>query len=329
MTPTIRDDAVWVTWERQTRNRSASDYFNVPLYEVIEEGPGRASRYLKSAVRTLAIVGQQKPRYLFAQNPSIVLALLAIALKPWRGVKVIIDAHNAGIHGPENGGRFLPRINRFIIRKADAVIVTNSELAEFITKCGGNPIILPDPLPNLERKMFPAERGGPKKLKAFCITSWSEDEPYQEILEAASAFTDEVQFFFSGNHKKVRSLRNNTIPCNVNLLGFIDENAFHHHLFSADFCIDMTKRADCMVCGAYESISAEKPVILSDTPVQRQYFSKGAVFSRNTAQDIKQAINQMVNSIEFMRRDAIDLKKEILEKETSQRTVLISQIQQL
>ncbi|MBW7470063.1 glycosyltransferase [Marinobacter sp. F4218] len=329
MPPTIRDDAVWVTWERQTRNRSASDYFNVPLYEVIEEGPGRASRYIRSTLRTIAIVGKQKPRYFFAQNPSIVLAVLAITLKPWRKFKVIIDAHNAGIHGPENGSRFLPRINRFVIRKADAVIVTNPELAEFITSCGGTPIILPDPLPNLERKMAPVECGGKKKIKAFCITSWSEDEPYREILEAASAFTDEVEFFFSGNHKKIRSLRTNTIPSNVHLLGFIDENAFHDHLFSADFCIDMTKRSDCMVCGAYESISAEKPVILSDTPVQRRYFSKGAVFSQNTAQDIKHAIDQMVNGIEPMRQDAVDLKKEILERETSQRAILLSQIQQL
>lgn len=329
MTPTIRDDAVWVTWERQTRNRSASDYFNVPLYEVIEEDSGRAWRYWRSILRTIAIVGEQKPRYLFAQNPSIVLAVLAIIIKPWQRFKVIIDAHNAGVHGPENSGRFLPRINRFVIRKADAVIVTNAELAQFITSCGGNPIILPDPLPNLNANMLPVDNRRPQKVKAFCITSWSDDEPYEEILEAASVFTDDVEFFFSGNHKKVKSLSDNPVPSNVYLLGFIDDNAFHHHLFSADFCIDMTKRSDCMVCGAYESISAEKPVILSDTPVQRRYFSKGAVFSKNTAQDIKHAITQMVNNIEIMSRHAIDLKKEILERENRQRAILLSQIQQL
>ncbi|MBW4933407.1 glycosyltransferase family protein [Marinobacter sp. F4206] len=325
----IREDAVWITWERQTRNRSASEYFNVPLYEIIEDNSNRALRYCKSTLRTLSIIGKKKPRYFFAQNPSIVLAILAISLKPLAKFKVIIDAHNAGIHGPENSGRILPTINQFIIRKADAVIVTNSELADHVNSCGGNPIVLPDPLPSLEMSKDTAVLDPQRKLKALCITSWSDDEPYREILEAASAFPDDIEFFFSGNYKKIGHLLPDAIPENVNLLGFVDERSFHDHLFSADFCIDMTKRSDCMVCGAYESISAEKPIILSDTPVQRRYFSKGALFSQNSALHITNTLQEMKDRIDTMRQDATDLKREILERETSQKALILSQIQRL
>lgn len=329
MTSKIRDDAVWITWERQTRNRSASSYFNVPLFEIIEDGSLRAFRYIKSILKTVAIISKERPDYFFAQNPSVVLAFLAISIKKLANCKVIIDAHNAGIHGPENSWRLVTSLNQYIIRKADAVIVTNSELADYVNACGGNAIVLPDPLPKLAGSQNPTTDAQPDNLKALCITSWSDDEPFLEILDAASRYTGEIDFYFSGNYKKIEHLLPAVLPPNVTLLGFVDEESFLHHLFTADFCVDMTKRLDCMVCGAYESISAEKPIILSDTPVQRRYFSKGTIFSENSSAAISDAIRTMKDSLVAMKKEATALKMEILERETNQKVSILSKIQQL
>ncbi|WP_286219891.1 hypothetical protein [Marinobacter apostichopi] len=329
MTGKIRDDAVWITWEKQTRNRSASSYFDVPLFEIIDDGSYRIARYLKSISKTVAIINRQRPRYFFAQNPSVVLALLAVSIGPLLRCKVIIDAHNAGIHGPERSNPLVRKLNRFIIRKANAVIVTNAELASYASSLGGNPIVLPDPLPLFTEDKGTAVEDRTSTLKALCITSWSDDEPLLEILEAAKKFEDEIVFYFSGNFRKTPHLIPNKLPANVNLLGYVDEAEFHRHLFSADFCIDMTKRSDCMVCGAYESISAEKPVILSDTPVQRSYFSKGTVFSKNSSMEIADAIKVMRNNLATMKMEAAQLKNEILKQEKNSKVSILLKIQQL
>lgn len=73
--------SVWITWERQTRNRSASAYLGIPLFEIIETSPYRILRYTKSILRTVKVLVENRPEIIFAQNPSIVLALLMVLIK--------------------------------------------------------------------------------------------------------------------------------------------------------------------------------------------------------------------------------------------------------
>lgn len=189
--------------------------------------------------------------------------------------------------------------------------------------------MLPDPLPQLPDVFYEETIKKATKLKALCITSWSDDEPFLEIIEAAAQFANTIDFYFSGNFSKVAQLLPRQMPTNVILLGFVDEDDFHRHLFSADFCIDMTKRTDCMVCGAYESIAAEKPIILSDTTVQRRYFSRGTVFSKTGREEIIVAIETMRDNFESMKLEVSKLKTEILAREASEKTSILTAIVQL
>lgn len=326
----LNQNGIWITWERQTRNRSASSYIDVPLFEIIHSDSRPILRYLRSLWKTIKILNRHNPKYVFAQNPSAVLSIITIALKRIHKYKVIIDAHNSGIYGPENKTNFLETVNKFIIRSSDAVIVTNADLADYVHSLGGTPIILPDPLPNLNTKRPPARNiNSGRKLKALCITSWSMDEPYLNILGAASNFEEDIDFYFSGNFQKVKTKLPNRLSSNINLLGFIDEEDFFNHLFDSDFCIDLTSRSDCMVCGAYESISAEKPIILSASDVQKCYFSKGAIFCENTSIGITNAIRNMATNTKKFQKEAAELKREILEREMNQKKTILEKIYSL
>ena len=53
-------------------------------------------------------------------------------------------------------------------------------------------------------------------------------------------------------------------------------------LYSVDATIDLTNRENCLVCGAYESVAAGKPMILSKTQALMEYFNKGAVYVEHT-----------------------------------------------
>lgn len=330
MQPDLNKNGIWITWERQTRNRSASSYINVPLFEIIYPDKHPFLRYVRSLLKTIKVLNKCNPKYVFAQNPSAVLSIVTISLKRIKKYKVIIDAHNSGIYGPEDRTSLIKRINKYIIRSVDAVIVTNDGLASYVESVGGNPIVLPDPLPKFNTELPSAQAIEKKrKLKAFCITSWSMDEPYLNILDAASNFEKDIDFYFSGNFNKVKNELSDRLSNNINLLGFIDEEEFFNHLFTSDFCIDLTNRSDCMVCGAYESISAEKPIILSSTDVQKSYFSKGAIFCDNTSCGISDAITMMTSDTTKFKKEASELKREILERERNQKNVIIQKIYSL
>lgn len=325
----FKDVGVWVTWERQTRNKSASNYLGTKLVEIAYPSRSRILRYIRCISKTITIIVRERPKFLFAQNPSVVLGLLSVLIRRISSIRVIIDAHNSGIFGPEESYRFIQKFNNFILKNANAVIVTNSGLANYVKSQGGNPIILPDPLPHLTLPNVSATLAKKKRLKAFCITSWSEDEPAREILTASSRFRDSVDFYFSGNYQKAFK---NSIPplhANAHLIGFVDENTFLEHLFSSDFCIDLTRRSDCMVCGAYESIAAEKPVLLSDSAALREYFYQGSVFCDNTTEGIANSILTITNRIDELKQDASQLKAKILKKEAQQKPLIIRKIKSL
>lgn len=325
MENSLHNSGVWITWERQTRNRSASSYLGIPLFEINSKSSNRLVRYTSCIAKTIRILIREKPRFLFAQNPSVVLALLCVFLGKIFKLKIIIDAHSSGVYGPERLEAPIRAMNNFVIRNCSAVIVTNDETSLYIKSVGGRPIVLPDPLPELSVN-FKIESVNNDRLKAFCITSWSEDEPFLQILSAAERFEHHVDIVFSGNYKKVSNLLPEKLPRNVSFLGFVSEEDFLNHLFSSDFCIDMTKRQDCMVCGAYESISAGKPIILSDTEVQKLYFEKGAVFCGNSCDEIAVGIGEMCAGIERYKTEALELKSEILEAEIKKKSFYVNEL---
>jgi hypothetical protein len=93
------------------------------------------------------------------------------------------------------------------------------------------------------------------------------------------------------------------------MLGYLSDQEYVEMLYSVDATIDLTTRENCLVCGAYESLAVEKPVILSDTQAIRTYFDTGVVYSKNTAVDLINAM-RLVISTKKMLRDEIKVLKE-------------------
>ncbi|HWP89498.1 MAG TPA: glycosyltransferase, partial [Burkholderiales bacterium] len=105
------------------------------------------------------------------------------------------------------------------------------------------------------------------------------------------------------------------VPANVKLTGFLSEHDFDHRLTHADVILDLTTRADCMVCGAYEAAAAQVPMILSDNPPTREYFSKGALFTDNSASSIAALIREMRAHHARLQREVVEIKQHILQRE--------------
>ncbi|RFA25152.1 hypothetical protein CAI21_19860 [Alkalilimnicola ehrlichii] len=135
---------VWLTWETQRRNRTASAALDAQLFEF--DSPSR-TRHIKAAVATLKTLHREQPKLIIAQNPSIVLAALAVRYGKFFRIPVAIDAHNAGLEPFGGEKRWANTLSQWLLRNADLTIVSNAALAERVHRHGGRAAVLPDPLP--------------------------------------------------------------------------------------------------------------------------------------------------------------------------------------
>lgn len=277
---------IWVTWETQLRNRSMTDRLGIPLFAVVSHN-ARLLRYLSSATRTLWIILRERPLVVVCQNPSMVLALWLLVLRPLLGFKLAIDAHYGGVT-PWTGNRFLQRILDKLNRAADLVIVTTQAHAAHVRALGGRAFVCPDPLPELA-----SDRGGESTVhkKVLLISSFDLDEPYREALAAASIMaSDGFHLSVSGNFRRA-GIDPGELP-QVEFLGFVPEEEYYRQLFTSEVVIDLTDVDNCLVCGAYEALSAGKPTVLSRQPALEEYFTGGTVFTKNRAPEIARAVKE-------------------------------------
>jgi glycosyltransferase involved in cell wall biosynthesis len=311
------DDNVWITWEIQRRNRSMSSRLGVALHELTTRKKGLL-RYVELIIRTFSLVAREKPARVFVQNPSIVLSMLMVCLKPVFRFILIVDEHNSGIYPLEGHSIFLNVFARIIVRFSDIVIVTNQVLADVCRRWGGNPVVMPDPLPVLEYSGKEKSNFQPVKTHFFPFTvlficTWAADEPYEEVIESATKLGhQDVELRVTG---KYPDRFEQGVSPKVKLLGFLSEEDYLRELLSCSAVLVLTSRENCLNCGAYEAVSAGKPGVLSDTEVLRNYFHQGFVFTTNSSEDIARKIIDVRNRAESLKKQVKFLKQELIIKD--------------
>ena len=313
--------SIWITWERQRRNRSMAASVGATLHELEYRGNALA-RYCVLVFRTIRLVRGAKPDLIFFQNPSLVLAALMAGLKTLGVIrcKTIGDFHNAGVHPPT--ATFLVP---WIVRHCDLVLVSNSNLAPAIEAAGGRCLAMPDPLPSMEvtsdsgvtSPVTPAGGSFADRSVEFAVLfvcSWAPDEPIAAVLEAARILegTDpDVSITITGRPKLAATGWVGDLPRNVELPGYLSDHEFERRLASCSVILDLTTRADCMVCGAYEAVSVGVPMILSNNEPTVRYFRKGALYTDNSAQDIARLVLEARRRHMQLRQEVVELKDEL------------------
>lgn len=274
-------DRLWVTWERQRRNRSMSKQLNAQLVE-LDYDLARWIKHPWMALKTFGILLRRRPRVLFAQNPSIVLSALAVIYGKLSPTRVVIDSHNAGLFPLEGRNPVLNAVADWILRWSDLTIVTNDTLKQYVEQKGGRGIVIPDPLPEFS---IASRARADARFRVVFICTWAEDEPWQEVLEAAEQLRDSgIEIAITGRYAK--RIDAASAPSNVLLTGFVSDEEFQQLVADADAVMVLTTRMDCLNCGAYEAVALAKPLLLSDTRALREYFDQGVLYTDNSAADI-------------------------------------------
>lgn len=278
--------AIWISWEEHRRTTELCSALGIPLYTFTFRGK-KPLRYIVLSLRTVRKLMAERPDLLFVQNPSLALSLLGTAYKSIFGKKLIVDAHTSGVFPFDGKYASLNFICRYIHKKADLTIVTTNYLKNAVEKNKGRGFVLQDRLPNISpRKSIKLK--GDRNILYICSFSW--DEPYKEVIEAAAKMGKEVCVYITGDFRKSSGIFPERLPENVILTGFLPEEEYLSLLSSADVLIDLTTREHCLLCGAYEAVALGKPFIISKTNALMEYFSKGCIYAENTVEGIAEAI---------------------------------------
>jgi len=245
-------------------------------------------RQLLLSLRTVALLLGRRPRILLVPNPSLVLSVLAGVLRPLLRYRLIVDAHNEAVIPFIHTQRWVQRLSRWVVRKADLTLVTNGALAAAVEEQGGRAFILPDPIPHAP-EMSVARLPG--DFNAVLISTFAPDEPVAAVLEAVRGAG--VELYVTGNSRKLDPAVAQRLPPNVHLTGFLPEEKYWKLLRSADALVDLTLMDNCLVCGAYEALAAGKPMLLSNNPASVELFGDSALYTDNTPGDIRRMLGEL------------------------------------
>lgn len=294
--------AIWIAWEKHIRNHSLSAQLGVELHVLLSERV-RLLRYLICIARTMRLIERRRPEVVFAPNPSIVLTFLLLGCKLVLGYRFITDAHYAGIIAT-NSNRLLQKALNFCNRHADLVIVTNEEHQRYVRSIGGCALICEDPLPDIQHY---AKGVGEKLKRIFCICSFDVDEPYIEIFDAATILQAEgYSFYVSGNYKRAGINREHWPQ--VNLLGYVPIDEFYSCLAESQVVVDLTMQENCILCGAYEAMALNKPLVTSKTKALQSYFTGGAVFVHHEPEAIAEGIRKAYSNRSELKQEIAEWK---------------------
>ena len=298
---------IWVTWETQRRNRSLSGALGAKLFE-FDLRMAAWRRYLVAAHRTIKVILVERPQVIFVQNPSLVLAWLGVSIGRVLGIPTVVDAHNAGLY-PFDGKRgWANRMARHVLRGATVTLVTTAPLRQYVERSGGAAFVLPDPIPELDtRRSRDLRLRG--RVNVMFICTYAADEPFVEVMKAARLVGSDVTIYMTGRPSKEAVRLRDTLPENLVMTGYLSEEEYTQLLCAVDVVIDLTTRDNCLVCGAYESLAAGKPMILSNTAALREYFSAGAMYTDNTTEDLAVKIGMAIAAREKLSAEVRTLRQ--------------------
>jgi glycosyltransferase involved in cell wall biosynthesis len=282
-------DISFLTWIEHRRTREISVRLGFELVEIVTRQRG-VRRYAELTLRTMRFLRQRRPKVLVVQSPSIVLAILTVLLRPFFGYVLLFDAHNEAVEPHLHPSAAVRAISRWLVRTAEGTIVTNQPLAERVRDQGGTPLVLTDPIPSAPQVAARPLEGA---FNVVLISTFAGDEPFEAVIAAVRLLPSDVHFYVTGNPNRLAAEVRASVPSNMTLTGFLDEQDYWNLLASSDAIMDLTTMPDCLVCGAYEAIAVDKPIILSDNSASIETFRDFAEFTSNNPRSIAGAVARL------------------------------------
>jgi len=292
------DGTIWITWHEHRRTRSLVDALGgMPTHVFDDHRP--LQRNLLGPLWTLRTLWRARPRLVFLHfSYLLMVACLMYGLVPGRRRPVLIcDCHNKALK-KEIGGvlaRPFAAFKRFLLGRADMLVVTNERLAPYAEGYNASVAVLRDPLTDWRGadEAFRAEaaRSGERPHVLF-VCSFDRDEPVDLVMSVAPDIVSELDLdvVISGDPARVDVPDAVADEPRIRLPGYMPAGEYGRTLCRAEVVIVLTDDEDCLVCGAYEAVGASRGTVLSDKRALRDCFGDCAVYAAHRSGDLLAAV---------------------------------------
>lgn len=277
------------------------EYFYFPISQKI-----RFFQFPLLFVKSFFFLFKKRPQVVFIQHPPIHAILPVFLYSLFSGAQYVIDSHitpgTTLVERPHH--HFYLLLHRFYSYYATVTLFHSRVILERLKQWKGNYIVFENAV-----RVLDLEPHFPVKTRPVVgmVSTFSPDEHIYEVVEAAGELKD-VSFYITGDKKKIP--RDILASNNIHFTGYIKGKDYYGFLKAMDIVLVLTDRKESALLGAYETLSAETPLVLSDTETMRYFFPHGVIFVKNNKEGVKEGIEKAL-------REKVRLSKEIKQlKET-------------
>jgi glycosyltransferase involved in cell wall biosynthesis len=267
-------------------------------------------RYAFLAVRTLSILGRERPRVVLAQNPPIFLPVLLVLAKRFYGFKLVIDHHAVWsmktLRQPLLS-QGIAALERFASGQADANMSPNNNWTRELRARGANDAFTYHdfiPKPTTAKKKYGKWTSDPLPPHRFLVIAGHGGHP-QELLEeevaAVRGFQDYL-LVITGKREKIgaRIARLNP-PSNVIYPGYLDDASYEALKRNADLALSLSTELNTVPHAIHEYLAFGTPTIVLKDSLLRSLFD-GAIVEIDDAnpQTVRIAMKRVTEDLDFL-----------------------------
>ena len=244
-------------------------------------------KYILASYKTLRVLHKEHPDIIFIENPPIFAVLVVWLYCVIYKSKFIVDTHS-GAFTVRRWAMFLG-LYRFLAKRALMNVLHNEPIERKMADWEVPTMTLePTPVESRIEGVYPFRKG----FNVVLISTYAGDEPVAEAIKAASQLPG-VNLYITGSLLQAPKSIVERHPHNIVLTDYLAENDYLALLKGCDVAMCLTKNDNTMQWGALEALEFERPIITSDWPVLKEFFSKGTVHVNNTTASIMKAIDEI------------------------------------
>jgi glycosyltransferase involved in cell wall biosynthesis len=304
----------WVKYQRRAASMQESLGYELSFIDFnLKKRWLKPLDYILKSLKTSIGLIINRPTVLWVQLPPSPLLYIALFYKKInKHAILIVDCHNGVFWGKWKKYLSVERLNQF-----DLILVHNYLIKEIAEDFGldKEKLIILEDKPAIKNFSFEVPELPAKSSTVLMPCSFNADEPIDVVFEAARQIP-EIDFLISGPKDKGKLLFDfSKKPDNVQLIGYLSLEDYEKVFRSSDVVLGLTTEDHIQLSVANEATGFEVPMVISDTPLLRNLFNKGAIYVETmNPHSIANGIREALSNKERLDREVKELKTERIQK---------------
>jgi glycosyltransferase involved in cell wall biosynthesis len=307
-----KPDIIAIVWSpHEARTASYAKWLNAPLYNIHylkARRPWMAPlKYILQTLKTWQVLASQRPKIVYVTNSPPFASLAVMLYCAVTTSQFIMDTHPPTLFSKKWG--WSKPLTRFLSMRAIMNITDQERFANMFRSWGAKVMVLENPPKNIDPHRL-EDVSIPDEPEFVYVGTFGGDEPVEIILDAARRLPN-IRFYILGDTELARREWLENPPPNVTFTGYITKEAYWNRLHSARALIILTTHEHSLLGGAMDGLYIDKPVIVSDQPTLREYFTKGAVLIPNTGDGITNGVQEILSNEEHYKQGIQELRRDV------------------